>query len=131
MISKRRLFAGLTSLISNLWLSHFCSSGPSGTRESRTKTGLLLARRCRVGVRARRAHQTELRRDGEREIADEDDGREHLCEGSSSLVVLRVVDTEALKERPGPVVQVERECDHRQDVDDRDDRTLQAVHEVV
>ena len=29
-----RLFAGLTSLTSNLWLSHFSAIGPSGIRES-------------------------------------------------------------------------------------------------
>src|SRR5262249_11394547 len=131
MISNRRLFAGLTSLISNLWLSHFCSSEPSGIRESRTKTGLLLARRSGVGVWTRRVDQTELHRDGEREVADEDHGREDLRERSSTLVVLRVVDAETLEQRPRPVVQVERERDHREDVDDRDDRTLQAVHEVV
>ena len=35
MTSSLRLFAGLTSLSSNLCLSHFCANGPEGILESR------------------------------------------------------------------------------------------------
>ena len=40
MIVYFRLFAGLTSFISNLWRSHFSAIGPAGTRASSFMTGL-------------------------------------------------------------------------------------------
>src|SRR5512135_1866249 len=42
MMSKRRLFAGLTSLMSNLCVSHFSARGPAGILLSSAMTYALL-----------------------------------------------------------------------------------------
>src|SRR5262245_962049 len=94
-MSKRRLFAGFTSLIENLWLSHLSGSGPAGACDSSVKAGLLVALRDRIGVRASDLDESELHRDGERQVPDEDHRREDLGEATPRDVVLRVVDPEA------------------------------------
>src|SRR5262245_62217256 len=128
MMSKRRLFAGLTSLTWNLWRSHFSASGPSGIFASSVMSiSLVLARfRRRLRVRTLEIDEAELHRDGEAQVADQDDRREARREPAAQAVVAGVGDAHALEHRPGPVVQVDAQRDVRERVDDSHRHALQA-----
>src|SRR5579872_6738462 len=79
MTSNFRLFAGLTSFMSNLCMSHFCASGPEGILESRA---ILLARLLSV---------TAKNGNGDRNVAEEnqpgDDARCFVQERAVHLVL--------------------------------------------
>src|SRR5258707_12734436 len=95
MISYFRRFAGLMSFDSNLCFSHFFSSGPDGTLESRM-TGAAEATRggwltgisgaaegtgggSRIGGALILFHHADEHGDGGAGIADEDEPRERLA----------------------------------------------------
>src|SRR5258708_20556962 len=99
MISNRRLFAGFTSLMSNRWLSHFCSIGPSGIFESsfmigsarlRAQLGIdggVTHRGGRDRVRTLRLHGVQLDPDQEADVADQHDDSEALGESPPHRVL--------------------------------------------
>src|ERR1044072_7711186 len=122
-----RLLAGFTSFISNLCLSHRFSIGPAGTLPSSSIRSHL----SRTGHGGLRADQVRHRGDRNRKMPDGDDDGKHGCELLQQRRVARMADAQRLKHAPQPVIEVHCQKQHRDDVEDRDPRMLEAHDHVV
>src|SRR6185295_3111778 len=98
-----RLLAGLTSWRWSLWLSHFSDSGPEGTFDLSSMSVTY----DWIGQNAGE------RREGDRDIADEDDRGDDRADGAERGVVHRAVDAEGLQRARDAVRQVHRQRNHR------------------
>src|SRR2546426_4773665 len=109
MMLYLRLFAGLTSLISNLALSHAFSIGPEGIFES----SFISASEIRAN---QPGHHRKRDRNESGGHQDRDPCRRALDHGR----VARVAESNALKHAPQSVIQVHAEQHHRENVERRD-----------
>src|SRR5437016_14345296 len=108
MTSNFRLLAGLTSLDSNLWLSHFCASGPAGILASRLMLfGSLLSGRQPSG---RGGHvvfaQPAQYRDRNRNVAGKNQDRRPLRQTLWQAMAEADFDSERLKHRVNAMAQM-------------------------
>src|SRR3990172_6673746 len=94
MMSNLRRFCGATSLISNFALLHFSARGPAGILASSVIWRLLL-------------DEPGHDRDRERQVSDDDDGREYHREPSPPVIEPRVRPTQGLEQAPGAVVDMQ------------------------
>src|SRR6185437_5230187 len=112
-----RLFAGLTSFISNLALSQACSIGPEGTLESRTIFSLKVNDPGHHG-------------DRNRYVPEKQKDRNYGCSAFDTGHVFRVRAAQRLESAVNSVVQVQAQKCDRHDISDRDRNLLKPVNQV-
>src|SRR6185312_10489677 len=105
MTSNLRLFAGLTSFMSNLCLSHFCAMGPEGIFESRA---ILLH-----GLLSVMKHQNGY---GDGDVSDKNQPRDEPRAGIEAGAVDFVLPAERLKHGAHAVAQVKAKQGDADDV---------------
>ncbi len=114
-----RLFAGLTSFMSNLCFVHFCSIGPAGTFDfsstARAPGYLMTPAKTARGIAAKPSH---------------DENGQHRGQLAAEVQPFGLAHAERLEQTPDAVPQVEAQRQHRQQVKHRDRREAQAADEV-